>query len=233
MISSLIPFGFLPVIAYLITGSLSGKRQALWSALAVGAAETGFAIAGMGRVDWPGLAGFALLAALIAAAFRSGDDFYFKIHGALSCMASALVLMIAWHGFDKALLLDLSASQVGLEKLAAMDPRLTEETVAEMLRLLSFQLPWWLILHALLTIYAAANWGKWIWALVRVPGFVIMLLLASAFTQGAVIEEISRRPAPAAPSGMRPGKASGEPALSPAPGPAEPAGPASPQGTVQ
>jgi hypothetical protein len=53
---------------------------------------------------------------------------------------------------------------------------------------LSYQLPAWLILHSLFTIYAASNWGKWAWALVRVPGFVLTLMLASAFAQAAVIQ---------------------------------------------
>lgn len=217
MINSLIPFGFLPVIAYLLTGLFANRRKALWSALAVGAAESGFAL-GTGRPDALGLAQFALLVVLVGASLRAGDDYYFRVHGALASIASAVVLMAAWYGFDRALLLDLSARQVGLDRLAALDPRLTPDLVAEMLRVLSFQLPWWLLLHALFTLYAAANWGKWAWALVRVPGFLLALLLASAMAQGAVTEELRKegvsldKPAPAG----RKGAAAPAPAGAPA-----------------
>jgi hypothetical protein len=68
-----------------------------------------------------------------------------------------------------------------------MEPRLDKEVMLETFRLLSFQLPWWLILHGLLTIYAAANWSKWAWAFVRVPGLFLMLALASIFAEAAVL----------------------------------------------
>lgn len=208
MVSSLIPFGFLPVIAYLITDAFAGHRKALWAALAVGAADYGFSLAAatsQASFDWLGLVGFALLAVLTMASLRSGDAFYFRIHGAVLSILSATVLIVAWHGFGKALLLDMTAKQIGLERLAALDPRLTKDTVAEMLRLLSFQLPWWLLLHALFTIFAAINWSKWTWALVRVPGFLFTILLASAFTQGAVMEDLAAPPkAPAADSTKAP-----------------------------
>ena len=227
MISSLIPFGFLPVIAFLVSGTVFGKRPALWAALAVGACELGFTFASAKGVDVMALAGFALLAGLIAASLRSDDDFYFKISGPLASIAAAIILIVAWHGFNRALLLDLSAKQFGLEKLAALDPRLTKDTVAEMLRLLSFHLPWWLLLHALFTIYAAANWGKWAWAVVRVPGFLFVLLLASSFTQGAIIEDLTAHPKGGKPASAQPapagqGQAAPVPSIGPAPDVKEP-----------
>lgn len=192
MVSSLIPFGFLPVIAFILVDIFAGYRKALWVALAVGAGDLGFTWARAASPDWLGLVLFLMLAGLVLASLRTGDAFYFKIHGALANVLAAAVLLIAWHVFDRALLLDFAAAEMGLDKLAALDPRLTEDLVAEMLRLLSFQMPWWLLLHALFTFYAAVNWGKWAWALVRVPGFLAAVFLASGFTQGAVIEELSK-----------------------------------------
>ncbi|HLP41630.1 MAG TPA: hypothetical protein VK465_09000, partial [Fibrobacteria bacterium] len=148
MLESLIPFGFLPVIAYLATDAVAGRRKALWAALAVGAGELGYALADGAGSDPLRIAGFLLLAVLVFASLRAEDDFYFRIHGSLASLAAAAVMLTAWYGFDRALLLDFAARQVGLEKLAALDPRLTPSAVAEMLRVLSFQLPWWLLLHA-------------------------------------------------------------------------------------
>jgi intracellular septation protein A len=124
----------------------------------------------------------------VVASLRTQDDFYFKIHGALINILMAVVMLAAWYIFHKALLLDMANKYIGLDKLVALNPSLDKDTVAETFRVLSYQLPGWLILHSLFTIYAAANWGKWAWALVRVPGFVFTLILASAFAQAAVIQ---------------------------------------------
>jgi hypothetical protein len=220
MVIIFIRFGFLPVIAWLVAGSLFGSRPALWTALAVGAFEVGWLSSLLGAPDWPGIAAFALLAVLVLASLRTGDDIWFKIHWPLLSIAAALALIVAWHGFDRALLLDAAVEAAGegggLEWLASLDPRLTPDTVAEMLRLLSLQLPWWLLLHALFTLFAAINWGRWTWAVVRVPGFLFMIMLASGFIQGAVLGDA--RPKPAAPADSA-GKA-----VPP---------PAAPQGTVK
>jgi hypothetical protein len=106
------------------------------------------------------------------------------------------------------------------------DPRLTPEVVAELLRLFSYQLPWWLLLHALLTLHAATNWGKWGWAMVRLPGFLLMFILASAFTQGELARELgpidpALSGSGAAADGRDPGGTlPSEPAGTPGPGPA-------------
>ena len=194
MVIIFVRFGFLPVIAWLVAGSFLGRRPALWAALAVGAFEVGWLSALLRAPDWPGIAAFALLAVLVFASLRTGDDTWFKIHWPLLSIAAALVLIGAWHGFDRALLLDAAVKGAGLEWLASLDPRLTPDTVAEMLRLLSLQLPWWLLLHALFTLFAAINWSRWTWALVRIPGFLLMIMLASGFIQGAVLGDALRKP---------------------------------------
>jgi intracellular septation protein A len=185
MQSSLVTFGFLPVIVYLLIEAMAGKRRALWCALAASAGQFIFVLTRDHEMDYMGLAGLAMLAALVAASMRARDDYFFKIHGALVNALSALVLLTGWFVFHKALLLDAVAREIGIEKLSALQPALKPEAISEMLRLLSYNLPWWLLLHALLTVYAAANWGKWAWAFVRVPGFLIMLFLASEFSQAA------------------------------------------------
>jgi hypothetical protein len=214
MLAILIAFGFLPVIAYLAVGTFSGRRAALWTALAVAALECGYVSAAGGRLDVPVLLSLGVLAALVVASQRTGDDFWFRIHGAVLASGLAAVLLVAWYGFDRALLLDLAERQHGLAALSEMsgDPRLTPELVGELLRLFSYQLPWWLLLHALLTLHAAANWGRWGWAMVRLPGFLLMFILASAFTQGELAREMGP-PGPASQSGAAPdGKgATGDP----------------------
>lgn len=187
MNSSLLWFGFLPVVAFLVMDTFSGKRKALWGALILGMFEAGYTIAVFGALDYLSLLAFVVLAVFVVASLRTQDDFFFKIHGAVINVIFAAAMLIAFYGFHRALLVDAANKYLELDKLIAMNPQLEKESMLETFRLLSFQLPWWLILHSLLTIYAAANWGKWAWAFVRVPGFIIMLILASACAQTAAM----------------------------------------------
>ena len=187
MNSSLVWFGFLPVIAFLVMDAFGGKRQALWSALILGAVEVGYTVAMFGALDYMSLIAFLVLAIFVTASLRTQDDFFFKIHGAVINVVLALAMLIAFYFFHRAMLLDVANKYIGIDKLVAMNPQLDVETVSETFRILSFQLPWWLVLHSLFTIYAAANWSKWAWAFVRIPGFILMLILASAFAQAVVM----------------------------------------------
>jgi hypothetical protein len=220
MLATLIAFGFLPVIAYLAVESFAGMRKALWSALAVGALEFGYVLGAGGGIDFLGLLSLLLLAGLVMASLRTGDDFWFRIHGAVICASAALTLMVAWYGFDRALLLDFAERQHSLADLSAMsgDPRLTPEVVAELLRLFSFQLPWWLLMHALFTLHAASHWSKWGWAMVRLPGFLLMFILASGFTQGEMIGELKDKDPPAKTDGPAGTAKDGKVAKFPEPG---------------
>ncbi len=190
MNSSVIWFGFLPVIGFLLLDSFSAKRVALLGALAMGIGEAAYSMIFIGAFDYISFLSLAIMAACIGAALRSRDDYFFKIHGAIVNFMLAAVMLVAWYGFHRALLLDMAIKYIGLEKLASLNPALDKDIVAESLRLMSFHLPWWLVLHSLLTVYAASNWSKWAWAFVRVPGYIITLFLASAFAQAAVMQSL-------------------------------------------
>lgn len=187
MNSSLVIFGFLPVIAYLLLDTFGGKRKALWGAMCLGAGETAFSVAQFGALDYLSLFSFLILGIFVFISLRTNDDFYFKIHGALINILISLFMLAAWFIFHKALLLDMAIKYVGLDQLVALNPSLDKETLTETFRILSYQLPTWLILHSVFTIYAAAYWNKWIWATIRIPGFIFTLILASAFAQAAVM----------------------------------------------
>jgi intracellular septation protein A len=188
MNSSLIWFGFLPVVAFLLMSSFGGKRQALWGALIMGAMEAGYSIAVVGALDYMSLMAFAVLGVFVAASLRNEDDFFFKISGAVINAIQAVVMLVAFYGFHRAMLLDAAHKYLDLDALVAANPQLNKEIITETFRVLSSQLPAWLILHALLTVYAAANWGKWAWAFVNVPGLIITLALAFAFAEVSVLK---------------------------------------------
>jgi intracellular septation protein A len=187
MNSPMLWFGFLPVLAFIVADAMSGERRALWTALVLGGVEAGYSLALFGGLDYLSLLAFAALAASVAVSLRSRDTFFFKIQGALINILFAAVMLGAFYLFHRAMLLDAAHKYLDLDQLVALNPQLHKDVVEETFRLLSYQLPWWLVLHSLWTIYAAANWGKWGWAFVRVPGFILMLILASAFAQAAAM----------------------------------------------
>lgn len=187
MNSSLLFFGIFPIMGYLALISFGGRRAALWGALILGMIETGYSVLAFGALDYISCLGLSVLAVSVWASLRSEDDFYFKIQGALVNVVTALVMLIAFYGFHRAMLLDAAAKYLDFTKLLAERPELDKDVLTETLRVASFQLPAWLILHALLIIYAAANWGKWAWAFVCVPGLFIAMILGLAFAEASVL----------------------------------------------
>jgi intracellular septation protein A len=187
MNSSLLWFGFLPILAFLLLEGPGGKRRALWVALVLGGLEAGYSVLVFGALDYMSLLAFATLAIKVFASLRSQDDVFFKIHGALINILMAAVMLIAFYGFHRAMLLDAAVKYLDLDKVVADNPGLDKEMLTETFRVLSSQLPAWLVLHSLLTIYAAVNWSKWAWAFVSVPGLFIMMFLSFAFAQASVL----------------------------------------------
>ncbi len=179
--SSMLWLGFLPVLAFVVLESFTGRKKALLCALGLGLGELIYTLWRFGSLDYLTYISFGFLGVFIGLSLKTGNDFYFKIQGALVSLVTAATLLIAWYALDRALLLDMAVKYIGLENLNQANPALTIETLSEILRVLSFHLPFWLILHGLLTIYAAANWSKWAWVAVRVPGFFVMLFLAGNF----------------------------------------------------
>lgn len=185
MNSFLIWFGILPVIGFLALAGRGRQRLALWGALATGALETGYSIAVAGGIDYLTVSTFAIMAVFIAASLRTHDDFFFKIHGAVTNLATAAAMLFAWTVLHKAMLLDAAEKYIGMDKLAAMNPEMGKDQLSEFFRVLSLHLPVWMILHAFLTIHAARYWSRWAWALVYVPGMFFAFLLAAITAQGA------------------------------------------------
>jgi hypothetical protein len=182
MNSFLIWFGILPVLGFLSLGGRGRERRALWSALAFGALELGYSLAVAG-IDYLTISSFIIMAVFIAMSLRTRDDYFFKIHGAVANLATAAVMLFAWTVLHKAMLLDAAEKYVGLDKLAAMNPELDKDQLADFFRVLSLHLPVWMVLHAFLTFHAARYWSRWAWALVYLPGLFVAFVLAAISAQ--------------------------------------------------
>ncbi|MEO6097195.1 MAG: hypothetical protein ABIW76_16555 [Fibrobacteria bacterium] len=187
MNSSLLFFGLFPILGYLALISFGGRRAALWGALILGMIETGYSVLAFGTLDYISCLALAVLAVSVWASLRSEDDFYFKIQGAMVNAVTAVIMLIAFYGFHRAMLLDAANKYLDFNQLMAQRPELNKDILVETLRVASYQLPAWLILHALLIVYAAANWGKWAWAFVCVPGLFLAMILGLAFAEASVL----------------------------------------------
>ena len=184
MNTSLIWIGIIPVLAFVILDSFAEKRKALIGALVLGAAELAFTLIKFKILDYLTIVAFGLLALLVAVSLKTKNDFYFKIQGAVVNLIFAVTLIIFQYVFEKIVMLDMAIKYIGLKNLADINPVLNEKMLASMLTAVNTQLPWWLIIHSGLTIYAARKWNKWVWVSIRVPGFYLMLFVA---TQSAMI----------------------------------------------
>ena len=74
-----------------------------------------------------------------------------------------------------------------MENMLKMNPALNEALLERLLTALNAQMPWWLLLHSFITIYAAARWNKWIWVAIRVPGFYTVLFLTGQTAIASVL----------------------------------------------
>jgi len=104
----------------------------------------------------------------------------------LVSILTAVIILGAEHLFGRILFLDMMEKYFGIEKLIEMNPALNERIVTAFLRTANSHLPWWLLAHSALTIYAAAKWNKWLWMTIRVPGFYAMLFVAGKVMAGVV-----------------------------------------------
>lgn len=166
----------------------SELRKQQFHMFTIGAIEITWIVAMFGAVNSLSFVAFSIFGLFVTVALRTRDAFYLKIPGAVINMLLALGMLVAFYGFHKALILEMVNKFIGIDKMLAINPKLNPEILTETFRVLSSQLPLWLILHSLLTIYAAANWNKWYWVFIRVPGFMIMVVLALGFAQASVLK---------------------------------------------
>ncbi|MFC1586658.1 septation protein IspZ [Fibrobacterota bacterium] len=178
MNTSLFWLGMVPIIAFVVVDAFAGKRKALAGALIIAVGELAFTLIKFGALDYLSLLAFGLLALFVGISIKTDNDFYFKIQGAIVNIITALVLLGGQYLFKKIILLDMAVKYIGLDNMVNMNPVLTEGAIIRMLSALNSQLPWWLLAHSALTVWAAARWSKWAWFTVRVPGFYLMLFAA-------------------------------------------------------
>jgi len=170
--------GVVPIIAFVLLDSFADKKKALWGALFLGAGEVAFSLYVIGGLDYLSLLAFAFLALFIFASLKTKNDVYFKSSGALMNLFFAVVLLGAKFLFDKNIFLDMAIKYKMIEMLRQSGQVVSEEWLAHYFTVVNQQLPWWLIGHSVLVIYAALKWNKWLWMAIRVPGFYVMLMIA-------------------------------------------------------
>ncbi|MBF0430271.1 MAG: hypothetical protein HQK83_03260 [Fibrobacteria bacterium] len=175
MNNSMLWIGILPVIAFLILDSYTDKKKALLGAIVLGLGEFIFTLIQFGSIDYLTVLTLLLLLVFVGISLKTNNDFYFKIQSAVVNIILALILIVSQYLFGKFILLDGFIKYVGINFFAKYNPAITKEITIQLLEALNTQLPWWLFIHSALTIYAAAKWNKWLWAIIRIPGLYIFL----------------------------------------------------------
>ncbi len=172
---SLILFGVLPLIAFVIIDSFMGLKAGLISAIALAIVEAIYTLYQFGSIDSVTVASLVLVCAFALISFKSNNAIYMKLQPVFLGLAFGAVLLVM-QSMGKPLLLMM------FEKYDTLIPEeyranFKHPQVLLMLARLSLILGFGFIIHAGLVAYAAFRLSNWWWLIIRGIGLYIMLFL--------------------------------------------------------
>ncbi|MCE9596454.1 MAG: septation protein IspZ [Spirochaetia bacterium] len=185
--------GIVPVLVFVILESVSGKKTALISAIALAFLELVFSLVVYGAIDELTIIGFVLVGIAVAISLKTDNDLYFKLQPAALGLIFASVFLVFYFVLDKPLLIVMYDKYMK----GALGPVLADDTkrivFLRAMHTLSRDMGFWFLLHAALTAWAAMKLSKWWWFAIRVPGlYIIMLLACFIAIRGAIAGIIAR-----------------------------------------
>jgi intracellular septation protein len=172
--------GILPILAFVIIDSFSSKRAAILSAMGMALLEVVFTIVKYHTIDSISVVAVVLALAFGFISWKMNNDIYFKLQPAILNFFFGISFLFFYHILEKPIMILMAEKYFPdmIDKLLA-SKGIPKAYFTEILRLMSRDLGWWLIAHAVLTAYAALKWSKWVWFVIRVPLFYLMLIAAA------------------------------------------------------
>ena len=177
MNANVIWLGILPIVLFAILDSRTSKKSAVIAAAVSAAVEVLFSLFySKGGLDYLTLLAVVILAASVVFSLKKDDTFYFKISGSISWIIFAVVMIVSALLLDKPLLTLMTEKYVGFDQLAKTNPAINIEVIKTLLNKLSASLPFFIILHSAVAIYAAKKWNKWVWLFLRISNPYIEMI---------------------------------------------------------
>jgi len=198
--------GILPVLVFAIVDSTSTPRRAILAAMLMAVAELVYSLVRYGELDSLTILSFLLVLVLGGLAFLRGGGLLFKFQPAVLGVFLAGACAWFYFVLDRPILLAMGEKylkplmiermvvpalppslsptqreqllanllQQPLEDLAALTP--DGRFQLSMFRVVSRDLTWFFLLHALFVALAAWKLSTWWWFAVRVPGFYLLFI---------------------------------------------------------
>lgn len=181
MTASVLLFGILPLLAFVIVDSISGLKAGVIAGIVFAIGEAIYSIAVYGAIDELTIGSTALVLIFGFLSYKSKKDIYFKLQPVVLGVIFGAALLIM-QALGKPLLVMM------IQKYHMMFPEdmreiLLDEATLLLMTRLSGIVGIGFLIHAALVAYSAFKMNKWWWLLIRGVGFYLMLIICMIIVQ--------------------------------------------------
>lgn len=177
MDSTILLFGILPLLAFVLIDSFAGLRSGLIAGILIALAEAAYSLFFFGSIDELTIGSTLLIIVFGAISFKTKKDIYFKLQPVFIGLIFGAILLIM-DFLDKPLLVMM------MEKYQYMLPeeyrnQLSNPNMQILMKDLSGTLGYGFLIHAACVAYSAFKMNKWWWLIIRGIGLYLMMFLCA------------------------------------------------------
>jgi len=169
--------GILPLLLFVIVDSLANMKWALIVAIIMALSEAAFSVYTIGTVDI--LTGFSIFLVIVLAflTYYKNNSLFFKFQPVILSLALGLALIISYL-MDQALLYVMTIKYKSILP-AVVQANLQHPKMILYLKMGTLTMGIGIILHGIVTAYAALKLSNWWWIAIRGLGFYGFLFLSN------------------------------------------------------
>lgn len=173
MNSSMLLFGILPLIVFVIVDSFAGLRAGVIAGVIFAIAEAAYTVVVYKTIDELTIASTVLVLVFGALSYKSKKDIYFKLQPVvLGVLLGLAFLVMQLMGKPLMVMMMQKYQFIFPEDMRAI---LLSPELMVMMAHLSGILGFGFLIHAALVGYSAFKMNKWWWLIIRGVGFYVML----------------------------------------------------------
>ncbi|MBL6990554.1 MAG: septation protein IspZ [Bacteriovoracaceae bacterium] len=173
---TLILFGIVPLLVFVVIDSFASMEIALIVAVLASAAECIFSIYQFGEIDYVSIASMLLIAIFAAVSYIKKTPLHFKLSPAIISGVLGIFLLVSY--FLGRPLIYVMMMKYKDQMPGQMQILLQHEEFAQLMKLTSHYLGYSMLLHGLITAWAAIKLSNWWWLAIRGFGFYFLIFLA-------------------------------------------------------
>lgn len=178
---SLILFGLLPLIAFVVIDSFLGLKAGIISAVVLALAETAYSIYELGSIDELTLASLALVLVFAFLSLKFKTPLFMKLQPVFLGICFGVILLVM-QAIGKPMMV-MAAEKYGSMLPQEYQANLDHPLVKTMLAKLSLVLGFGFLIHAGAVLYAALRMSNWWWLFIRGIGLYAMMFACMIITR--------------------------------------------------